>query len=56
MANFVFRCPATGRPVSRPNRPQPDTYETITFRACGSLHLLNRSTGGILVFSDWNDD
>jgi hypothetical protein len=34
---------------------EPNSFEAITCTACGSLHLVNRSTGRVLGFSDQED-
>jgi hypothetical protein len=61
MANFVFRCPATGFNVQHQMDDDPDVsenvYETITCPACTKLHFLSRKTGKLLgqdqAASDW---
>jgi hypothetical protein len=56
MANFVFRCPATGLNVQHQLDEDPDIseneYEAITCLACARLHLLNRKTGKVLGQGD----
>jgi hypothetical protein len=56
MANFVFRCPATGLKVQHQLDDDPDIseneYEAITCLACTRLHLLNRKTGKVLGQDD----
>jgi hypothetical protein len=52
MANFVFRCPATGLNVQHQLDDDPDIseneHEGIICPACTRLHLLNRKTGKVL--------
>ena len=52
MANFVFRCPATGLNVQHElddDEDMPENqYEAIACLACTGLHLLNRKTGKVL--------
>jgi len=56
MANFVFRCTATGLNVQHQLDDDPDIseneYEAITCLACTKLHFLNRKTGKILGQGD----
>jgi hypothetical protein len=56
MANFVFRCPATGLNVQHQSDDDPDIpeneYEAITCLACTKLHFLDRKTGKLLGQDD----
>jgi hypothetical protein len=56
MANFVFRCPATGLNVQRQVDDDLDIaeneYEGIMCPACTKMHLLNRKTGKLLGQDD----
>jgi len=56
MANFVFRCPATGFNVQHRLDDDPDVseneYEAIACPACTSIHLVNRKTGKLLGRDD----
>jgi hypothetical protein len=56
MANFVFRCPATGFNVQHQLDDDPDVseneYEAITCPACTKLHFLSRRTGKLLGQDD----
>jgi hypothetical protein len=56
MANFVFRCPATGTDVQHQSDDDSDIseneYEVITCPACAGLHLVNRKTGKVLGQDD----
>jgi hypothetical protein len=56
MANFVFRCPATGFNVQHQLDDDPDIsgneYEATTCLACTRLHFVNRKTGKLLDQAD----
>ena len=56
LANFVFRCPATGLNVQHETDDDADIseneYEAITYLACTGLHLVNRKTGKLLGQDD----
>ena len=56
MANFVFRCPASGLNVQHQVDDDPDIaeneYEGIMCPACTKMHLLNRKTGKLLGQDD----
>ena len=52
MANFVFKCPATGFNVQHQKDDDPDISENeceaIPCPACAGIHLVNRKTGKLL--------
>jgi hypothetical protein len=56
MANFVFKCPATGFNVQHQLDDDPDVsendYEAITCLACTRIHLVNRKTRKLLGEDD----
>jgi hypothetical protein len=54
MIAVVYRCPTTGLRVDHWFEPaeQSDTYETVPCRACNQVHLVNVSTGRVLVATD----
>jgi hypothetical protein len=56
MANFVFRCPATGFNVQHQLDDEPDVseneYEAIACPACTTIHLVNRKPGKLLGQDD----
>jgi hypothetical protein len=56
MANFVFRCPATGFNVQHRLDDDPDVseneYEAIACPACTRIHLVNRKPGRLLGQGD----
>ena len=56
MANFIFRCPASGLNVQHQVHDDPDIaeneYEGIMCPACTKMHLLNRKTGKLLGQDD----
>ena len=56
MANFVFRCPASGFNVQHQMDDDPDIAENeyvgIMCLACAKMHLLNLKTGKLLGQGD----
>ena len=51
MIAVVYRCPATGLCIDHWIEPaeKPEAYESIACRACNGVHLVNVSTGRVLV-------
>jgi hypothetical protein len=51
MIAVVYRCPSTGLCVDHWFEPaeKPDTYETVPCRACNGIHLVNVSSGRVVV-------
>jgi hypothetical protein len=55
MISVVYRCPVTGRkvqgwvPEDVSASPDGKTYVSIACIACGKPHLVNPSTGSVLV-------
>ena len=50
MATFLYRCPKTrlrvqGWIADDANRPEKQSYETVTCLACGGVHLVNAASG-----------
>jgi hypothetical protein len=54
MIAIVYRCPATGLCVDHWFEPaeRAETYETVPCRACNGIHLVNVTTGRVLVPTD----
>ena len=50
MIAVVYRCPATGLSIDHWFEPvdKPETYESVTCRACNRVHLVNVSSGRVL--------
>jgi len=52
-SDSTFQCPRTGLNVQRPFAPNPeadpDAYEYVPCPACGLSHLVNKSTGKLIV-------
>jgi hypothetical protein len=52
IANFLFRCPATGFEIQYDLDDDPDIpeneYEAVRCVACTALHLINRRTGKVM--------
>ena len=51
MTAVIYRCPATGLSIDHWFEPaeKPDTYETVVCRACDRVHLVNVSSGRVLM-------
>ncbi len=51
MIAVVYRCPATGLSVDYwfEAADSSDTYESVTCRACNRVHLVNVTSGRVLV-------
>jgi hypothetical protein len=51
MIAVVYRCPATGLSIDHWFEPaeKPETYESVTCRACNCVHFVNVATGRVLV-------
>jgi hypothetical protein len=51
MIPVVYRCPTTGLSIDQWCEPadKPDTYEAVTCRACNRVHLVNLTSGRVLV-------
>ncbi len=51
MIAVVYRCPTTGLSIDHWFEPadKPETYEGVTCRACNRVHLVNVSTGRVLM-------
>ena len=51
MIAVVYRCPVTGLSIDHWFEPsdKPETYETVTCRACNGVHLVNVTSGRVLV-------
>ena len=54
MIAVVYRCPTTGLCVDHwfQAAEKPETYETVPCRACNGVHLVNVTTGRVLVATD----
>jgi hypothetical protein len=51
MIAVVYRCPATGLSVDHWFEPadKAETYESVLCRACNHVHLVNVTSGRVLV-------
>ncbi len=54
MIAIVYRCPGTRLVVDYWFEPaeKPETYESVVCRACNRVHLVNVTSGRVLVASD----
>ena len=51
MFKMLYRCPTTGQNIDFSCEPanEPETYETVTCRACNRVHLVNVTSGKVLL-------
>ena len=51
MIAIIYRCPVSGLTVDHWVEPaeNSETYETVSCRACNRVHVVNVSTGRVLV-------